>query len=50
MENENKSREEITQEVKEMSEKSKTVVEKGGSSYNYIGCFIEVVMTKLHSP
>ncbi|XP_058211524.1 anthocyanidin 3-O-glucosyltransferase 2-like [Rhododendron vialii] len=50
MKNEDKSREGIKQKVKEMSEKSKTVVEEGGSSYNYIGYFIEVVMTNVHSP
>ncbi|XP_058212304.1 anthocyanidin 3-O-glucosyltransferase 2-like [Rhododendron vialii] len=50
MENEDKSKEGIKQKVKELSEKSKTAVEEGGSSYNYIERFIEVVMTNVHSP
>ncbi|KAF7145500.1 hypothetical protein RHSIM_Rhsim04G0084300 [Rhododendron simsii] len=46
MENEDKSKEGINQKVKEMSEKSKTAVEEGGSSYNYIERFIDAVLTK----
>ncbi|KAI8558706.1 hypothetical protein RHMOL_Rhmol04G0117800 [Rhododendron molle] len=50
MENKDKSSEGIKQKVKEMSEKSKTAIEEGGSSYNYIERFFEVVMTNVHSP
>ncbi|KAE9456015.1 hypothetical protein C3L33_12081, partial [Rhododendron williamsianum] len=48
MENEDKSNEGIKQKVKEMSKKSKTAVEEEGSSYNYIGRFIELKLRYQH--
>ncbi|KAH7844674.1 hypothetical protein Vadar_030469 [Vaccinium darrowii] len=50
MKNDDKHNEGIRQRVNEMSEKSKTVVKQGGSSYNSIGRFIEDVMNNIHSP
>ncbi|KAG5552130.1 hypothetical protein RHGRI_010282 [Rhododendron griersonianum] len=51
MENGDKSSiEGIKQKVKEMSEKSKIVIKEGGSSYNYIGRFIEDVIINVSSP
>ncbi|KAH7843425.1 hypothetical protein Vadar_016504 [Vaccinium darrowii] len=49
MMNEDKNSEGIRQKVNEMSEKSKIAVKKGGSSYNFIGRFIEDVMNNMHS-
>ncbi|KAH7843703.1 hypothetical protein Vadar_019774 [Vaccinium darrowii] len=50
MENEDKSTEGIKRKVQEMSKNSKIAVKEGGSSYNYIGGFIENVMNNVHSP
>ncbi|KAH7843407.1 hypothetical protein Vadar_016245 [Vaccinium darrowii] len=48
MENENS--EGIKQKVKEMSEKSKIAIMKGGSSYNSLGRFIKDVTNNIRSP
>lgn len=50
MKNDDKNNEGIRQKVNEMSEKSKTTIKQGGSSYNSIGRFIEDVMNYIHSP
>ncbi|KAH7844368.1 hypothetical protein Vadar_027234 [Vaccinium darrowii] len=50
MENEDKTNEGIRQKVNEMSEKCKIAVKEGGSSYNFIGRFIEDVKSNIHSP
>ena len=38
---------EIRKRLKEMSEKSRKIIEEGGCSYSHLGCFIDYIMDRV---